>query len=108
MPESHNAKEILYEETCLSAVQSCAYPVHAGFSAIELQVTISQKKKKLTGLQLSHAAWARLLSGVVTFIKISALFTFNKLEDGDSNENVEKVMCFTVKPSQAYPPRFYQ
>ena len=79
MPESHNAMEILYEETCLSAVLSCAYPVYAGFSAIELQVTISQKK--LTGLQLSHAAWAGLLSGVVTFIKISALFTFNKLED---------------------------
>ena len=51
MPASHNAMEILYEETCLSAVLSCAYPVHAGFSAIELQVTISQKK--LTGLQLS-------------------------------------------------------
>lgn len=44
MPESHNAMEILYEETCLSAVLSCAYPVHAGFAAIELQVTISQKK----------------------------------------------------------------
>jgi len=47
MPESHNAMEILYEETCLSAVLSCAYPVHAGFAAIELKVTISQKKKKI-------------------------------------------------------------
>ena len=44
MPESHNAMEILYEETCLSAVLSCAYPVHTGFSAIELKVRISQKK----------------------------------------------------------------
>lgn len=39
MLKSHNAMEILREETCLSAVLSCAYPVHAGFAAIELQVT---------------------------------------------------------------------